>query len=109
MAFNKNKSMWILVLFDLPFLTKENKKSYGTFRKKLLQNGFNQFQFSIYIRFCASNEIRNIHIGRIKKILPSSGKISILQITDNQYSNIINMWGKSKIDLKPAPTQLTLF
>ena len=48
--------MWILVFFDLPTETKKDKKRYVDFRKNLIKDGFNMFQFSIYIRHCASNE-----------------------------------------------------
>ena len=48
--------MWILVFFDLPTETKKDKKNYMEFRKNLLKDGFIMFQFSIYIRHCASSE-----------------------------------------------------
>ena len=36
--------MRILVLFDLPITTLENKRSYRIFRKYLLKNGFMMMQ-----------------------------------------------------------------
>ena len=36
--------MRILVLFDLPITTLENKRSYRAFRKYLLKNGFMMMQ-----------------------------------------------------------------
>src|SRR5690606_10848323 len=48
------RSMWVLVLFDLPTETRKERKAAGMFRKKLLDDGFQMFQFSIYLRFCAS-------------------------------------------------------
>ena len=50
--------MWILVFFDLPTETKKDKKRYMDFRKKLQSDGFTMFQFSIYIRHCASSEMQ---------------------------------------------------
>ena len=54
--------MWILVFFDLPTETKKDIKEYTIFRKFLLDDGFTMFQFSIYIRNCASSENAAIHM-----------------------------------------------
>lgn len=42
--------MWILVLYDLPTQTQKQRKSAAKFRKRIMSDGFNMFQFSIYIR-----------------------------------------------------------
>ena len=48
--FSEYRVMWILVLFDLPTETKKDIKEYTLFRKRLQQDGFTMFQFSIYVR-----------------------------------------------------------
>ena len=53
--FSEYRVMWILVLFDLPTETKKDKKAYTDFRKNLQKDGFTMFQFSIYVRHCASS------------------------------------------------------
>lgn len=57
--------MWILVFFDLPTETKKDKKRYTDFRKKLQADGFTMFQFSIYIRHCASSENAEVHLKEL--------------------------------------------
>ena len=52
--FSEYRIMWVLVFFDLPTETKRERKLYADFRKKLLQDGFTMFQFSIYVRHCPS-------------------------------------------------------
>lgn len=54
--FSEYRIMWILVFFDLPTETKKEKKAYTDFRKSLIKDGFTMFQFSIYVRHCASME-----------------------------------------------------
>ncbi len=102
--------MWIFVFFDLPTNTKTEQKRASKFRKYLLKDSFGMMQYSIYIRHCASKEISNLHINRIRKNLPKNGHISILTITDKQFGNIINLWDGSSEPPKqlPAP-QLELF
>ena len=48
--FSEYRIMWVLVFFDLPTESKRERKLYADFRKKLLQDGFTMFQFSIYVR-----------------------------------------------------------
>ena len=48
--------MWMMVLFDLPVLTKQERKDANRFRKFLLDQGFDMCQFSVYLRFCAGKE-----------------------------------------------------
>ena len=37
-----------------------------------------------------------VHIKRIKAIAPETGMVSILSVTDKQYGDIVNYWGKEK-------------
>ena len=77
--------MWVLVFFDLPTDTKKERKAASDFRKLLIKDGFIMFQFSIYMRHCPSVENANVHIKRVKSILPPLGEVGILSITDKQF------------------------
>jgi CRISPR-associated protein Cas2 len=101
--------MWVLVFFDLPVGTKKERKQASGFRKDLLKDGFGMMQFSVYIRHCPSQESANAHIGRVRKCLPPKGQVSILQITDRQYANIINYWETGTKPLPEGPRQLEMF
>lgn len=107
--FNEYRIMWILVLFDLPTETKKEKKSYSNFRKSLLCDGFSMFQFSIYLRHCPSRENAEVHIRRVKKSLPPSGKVGILCITDKQFGQMEFFCGESEVRPAMQPQQLELF
>lgn len=86
--FSEYRIMWVMVLFDLPTETKKDKKAHAKFRKLLIEDGFTMFQFSIYIRHCASKENANVHIRRVKNFLPEYGKVGIITITDKQFGDI---------------------
>ncbi len=107
--FSEYRIMWILVLFDLPTETKKEKKSYSNFRKSLLCDGFSMFQFSIYLRHCPSRENAEVHIRRVKKSLPPSGKVGILCITDKQFGQMEFFCGESEVRPAMQPQQLELF
>ena len=101
--------MWLFVYFDLPTDTKKQRKNYANFRKGLKQDGFTMMQFSVYIRHCPSAENADVHQKRVERILPPEGNVSILRITDKQYGNIVNFWGKTAKIMEQAPQQLELF
>lgn len=106
---NQYRSMWVLVFFDLPTETKMERKAASRFRKALLTDGYQMFQFSIYIRFCPSRENAAVHIERTKRNLPKKGKVGILQITDKQFGMIELFYGHKEIPPEPPSQQLELF
>lgn len=57
--------MWLFVMFDLPTMTKKDRKASALFRKQLEKDGFSMHQFSVYIRHCASKESADVHIKRV--------------------------------------------
>lgn len=107
--FCEYRIMWILVFFDLPTETKRDKKAYAEFRKRLQRDGFTMFQFSIYVRHCASSENAAVHIRRVKSFLPEFGQVGILCITDKQFGQI-ELYSGRKPQAPDAPgQQLELF
>jgi CRISPR-associated protein Cas2 len=106
---NAYRIMWVIVMFDLPTETKADKKNYTKFRKNMLADGFQMFQFSMYLRHCPSRENAEVHVNRTKKNLPPYGHIGILVITDKQFGMMEIFRGK---EITKAPTgaqQLELF
>lgn len=106
---NEYRVMWILVFFDLPTETKKDKKRYVDFRKNLIKDGFNMFQFSIYIRHCASSENADVHLKKVKSFIPEYGKVGLLCITNKQFGNIQIFHGKKPEKPQTAGIQLELF
>ena len=77
--------------------------------KKILADGFAMFQFSIYLRHCASMENAQVHIKRVKKILPEKGHVGIMSITDKQFGMMEIFHGKKVAEPVDIPQQLELF
>lgn len=101
--------MWLFVMFDLPTVTKKDKSMSARFRKDLERDGFTMYQYSVYIRYCASLESAQVHIKRVKSLTPPKGTVSILTVTDKQYGNIINIWGEIEKKTSQNPLQLEFF
>ena len=102
---NAYRIMWVLVFFDLPTETKQERKIYAKFRKDLQKDGFAMFQFSIYLRHCASMENAEVHKKRVKKLLPEKGHIGIMTITDKQFGMMEIFQGKKETPPTNAPQQ----
>ena len=107
--YDEYRVMWVLVLFDLPTDTKKDRKAAAEFRKKLMGDGFTMFQFSIYLRHCPSYENAQVHIARVKSILPPFGKVGIMYITDKQFGSMELFNGKKRADIPEVEQQLELF
>lgn len=101
--------MWVLVFFDLPTETKKDKKAYALFRKQLQMDGFTMFQYSIYVRHCASMSNAEVHIKRVKNFIPEYGHVAVMCITDKQFSEIVVYHGSKITTTKQQPMQLELF
>ncbi len=107
--FNQYRIMWVLVMYDLPTETKKERKAAAKFRKEIMADGFTMFQFSLYVRHCASMENAQVHIKRVKSLLPEYGNIGILCITDKQFGDIQIFTAKKEKKPNAPYQQLELF
>ena len=89
--------MRLVLFFDLPVKTKEDRRNYARFRKYLIQNGYLMMQYSVYCKIFANRDAAIKHINILHKNIPSKGQIRIMVVTEKQYSKIeIILGGKSK-------------
>ena len=101
--------MWLMVMFDLPTVTKEEKKEYSRFRKYLLSEGFIQMQYSVYAKYCASRDNAQKYFRYIREIIPPGGYVRLLMITDKQFGEMVSLYGKTVEEVEKKPEQLLLF
>ncbi len=106
---NGYRIMWLFTMFDLPTGTKKERDAATRFRKDLTSAGFTRLQYSVYIRHCPSKEAAETYIRRIVSFLPAYGQVTILRVTDKQFSQMLN-YHRSKPTAGPGtPVQLTIF
>lgn len=85
------KMGWIIVCFDLPVMTKVERRKATRFRKDLLDLGYYMLQYSIYIRNCVTYEKVDSYIKNLKKLSPGNGSVVAFYITDNQWKKSVNI------------------
>ncbi len=104
------KFMRLLVFFDLPTKSKENKRAYIVFRKFLLNDGYDMIQWSVYGRIANGYDDSEKHIKRLKNNLPPDGSVKCLKVTEKQFTNILLLVGKKSPQEKAIKLdQLLLF
>ena len=100
--------MRIIVFFDLPVKTKEEKRVYVRFRKFLIDDGYDMIQFSVYSRLVNGEDAIDKHYMRLIKNIPPEGSIRFLQVTERQYSAMKLLLGKKTVKEKKVGAQMTL-
>ena len=103
------RAVWIFAMFDLPTDTKKARKDYTYFRKNLLRDGFSMLQYSVYARYCASEEVSERYRRHVEAVLPSRGQVRLLWVTDRQFGKMEVYLGKKRRRAEEPPAQLMLF
>ena len=67
------------------------------------------FSFLFIPVFCASRENADVHIKRVKNILPDKGKVCIMHITDRQFGMMEIFHGTTQKENQRPAQQLELF
>ena len=98
--------MRMIVFFDLPTETKEERRSYRIFRKALLKNGFIMMQESVYCKLMTTPSVENSVKNVIRKNKPEKGIVQTLVITEKQFSKIEFIVGESKNDIIDSEERL---
>lgn len=86
--------MRLMIMFDLPVETSEERKEYRKFRKNLINEGFIMIQYSVYVRVCVNKKSVEFTEKRIESFLPSKGVVQSLILTEKQYNDMHFLLGK---------------
>lgn len=100
--------MRVLVMFDLPTETAENRRNYTKFRKYLIKSGFMMMQQSVYVRLALNQTNAKRMIDSVKKNKPSEGLVQILTITEKQYSKMEIISGEYSNDTVDTDERLLM-
>ena len=101
--------MWVVSMFDLPTDTAKARKAYREFREFLLDDGFIMLQYSVYARHCPSEENAEVHLKRVKNVLPNDGEVRLIKITDKQFARMVVFQGKTRGPTEKGPEQICMF
>ena len=84
--------MRVLVFFDLPVITGENKRAYRKFRKYLLKNGFLMLQESVYCKLALNGTAVKAIVDNVHKNKPEEGLPHWEQRYIFRYTQPLEKW-----------------
>lgn len=88
--------MRVIVFFDLPVDTADDKREYREFRKFLLKKGFIMVQESVYSKLALNQTVANSVAASVREHKPPHGLVQLLTITEKQYSKIEYLVGEKQ-------------
>ena len=102
--------MRLLVLFDLPVVTRSERRAYTHFRRFLLNDGYDMIQFSVYGRILSGRDAEPKHMQRLIASLPPEGSVRCLAVTEKQFASMKLLVGLPLFQEKAVKAnQLLLF
>ena len=96
MAEQGERFMRIMVFFDLPTLTKADRKRANEFRRFLIKDGYIMIQLSVYCRVCKGIDTVEKHRKRLDFHVPDKGSVRLLTVTEKQYASMVLLTGTAK-------------
>lgn len=100
--------MRVIVMFDLPVVTSQDRREYTQFRKFLLKGGFLMMQESIYCKLVQNSTAADSITENIRKNKPSKGLVQVMKVTEKQYSKIEYIVGENQSEVLDSDERLII-
>ena len=100
--------MRILVMFDLPTNTVNERRAYRSFRKFLIKNGFLMMQESVYSKLVQNSTAADAVMENLRRNKPPSGLVQALKITEKQYEKIEYIIGEKQSTVLDSDERLVI-
>lgn len=100
--------MRVIVFFDLPVVTGEERRAYVQFRKFLLKSGFMMVQESVYCKLALNGSAVNAIVENVRKNSPNEGLVQLLAVTEKQYSKMDLIIGDVKSEVLDSDERLVI-
>lgn len=85
--------MRMIIFFDLPTITQQDRREYRMFRKFLINEGFIMMQESVYTKLLLNSTAIGTMQYRIERNKPKKGLVQSLVITEKQFASIAYVVG----------------
>lgn len=98
--------MRMILMFDMPVDTVEERKAYRKFRKFLIDGELVHDKPLIYGKLLLNNSANNAMIERLKTRNPKKGNITLLTVTEKQFSRMIYLNGEHDTSVANSDARL---
>ena len=100
--------MRVMVMFDLPVGTGDQRREYARFRKFLIKSGFLMVQESVYCKLALNGTAATAIIENVRKNKPKEGLVQLLSITEKQYAKMEYIIGQAKSNVLDTDERLVI-
>ena len=100
--------MRVIVFFDLPMVTMEERREYAKFRKYLVKSGFIMMQESVYSKLVQNATVADSIISNVKKNKPPEGLVQLISITEKQFQKMEYIIGSSNSEVLDTDERLVI-
>ena len=91
--------MRMIVFFDLPTETPQDRREYTRFRKFLIKSGFMMMQESVYCKLLLNQNAAAGLAETLRKNKPPRGLGQLLTVTEKQYAHMEFIVGSCEGDV----------
>lgn len=100
--------MRILIFFDLPSISLEEKREYRKFRNFLINEGFLMLQESVYCKIALNQTSAKYIRENVYRHKPSVGLVQLMTITEKQYQAMEYIVGEKNSDVIDSDKKVIL-
>lgn len=101
--------MRVMVFFDLPTLSAEDRREYAKFRKFLIKGGFLMMQESVYTKMTLNKTVADSVVESVKRNKPPKGLVQLMTITEKQFNRMEYVCGEFVSDVLCTDERLVIF
>ena len=100
--------MRVILFFDLPTETLEDKREYRNFRKFLIKKGFLMMQESVYCKLALNQTIASAVVSAVKNNKPKDGLVQLLVVTEKQFAKMEYICGERTSSIIDSDDKLVI-
>lgn len=93
------RTMRLIVYFDLPMKTADDRRQYTRFRKYLQMHGFIMVQESVYSKIAVNATAAESIRKNLRNNRPGTGNVIILSVSEKQYQSMEFLVGESQKEI----------
>lgn len=98
--------MRLLVFFDLPTETLQDRRAYTRFHKYLEKNGYLMLQESVYCKLSLNATAQAQSLAGLHQNRPPKGTVQILSVTEKQFARMEYLVGDYQGDILQTDERL---
>lgn len=100
--------MRVILFFDLPTETLEDKREYRNFRKFLIKKGFLMMQESVYCKLALNQTVASAVVSAVKNNKPKDGLVQLLVVTEKQFAKMEYICGERTSSIIDSDDKLVI-